>query len=54
MPAPALSLKGRVLRLLTQREHSKAELARKLRALETDDGALARVLDDFEAKRPYQ
>jgi regulatory protein len=50
MPAPALSLKGRVLRLLTQREHSKAELARKLRALETDDGALARVLEDFEAK----
>jgi regulatory protein len=50
MPAPTLSLKGRVLRLLTQREHSKAELARKLRALETDDGALARVLDDFEAK----
>ncbi len=50
MPAPALSLKGRVLRLLTQREYSKAELARKLWALETEDGALARVLEDFEAK----
>jgi regulatory protein len=50
MPAPPLSLKGRVLRLLSQREHSKAELARKLRELETEDGELARVLDDFEAK----
>lgn len=50
MPAPALSLKGRVLKLLSQREHSKSELARKLRALETADGELAQVLDDFEAK----
>ena len=50
MPAPALSLKGRVLKLLSQREHSKPELARKLRALETQDGELAQVLDDFEAK----
>ena len=50
MPAPALSLKGRVLKLLSQREHSKSELARKLRALETPDGELAQVLDDFEVK----
>lgn len=50
MPAPALSLKARVLKLLSQREHSKSELARKLRALETPDGELAQVLDDFEAK----
>ena len=50
MPAPPLSLKNRVLRLLSQREHSKSELARKLRELDTEDGELARVLDDFEAK----
>jgi regulatory protein len=50
MPAPPLSLKGRVLRLLSQREHSKSELARKLRELDTEDGELARVLDDFESK----
>ena len=46
----SLSLKGRVLRLLSQREHSRTELARKLANLETEDGALAKVLDDFVAK----
>ena len=48
--AQSLSLKGRVLRLLSQREHSRTELARKLARLETEDGDLAKVLDDFVAK----
>ena len=30
MPAPVLSLKGRALRYLSQREHSRFELRRKL------------------------
>ena len=47
---PALSIKGRVLRLLSQREHSRAELARKLADMETASGDLAAVLDDFVAK----
>ena len=39
MPAPPLSLKARALRLLSQREHSRLELARKLarHAEEGDD-----------------
>lgn len=45
-----LSLKGRALRLLSQREHSRAELMKKL-ALHVQDGEdLAAVLDDLEAK----
>ena len=47
---PALSIKGRVLRLLSQREHSRAELARKLADMETASGDLAAVLDDFVVK----
>lgn len=45
-----LSLKGRALRLLAQREHSRAELERKLAAHETEPGELARALDDLQAK----
>lgn len=45
-----ISLKGRALRLLSGREHSRAELQRKLRAHETEPGELARALDDLEAK----
>jgi regulatory protein len=45
-----LSLKGRALRLLGQREHSRAELERKLRPHETEPGELARALDDLQAK----
>ncbi|MDO9147652.1 MAG: recombination regulator RecX [Hydrogenophaga sp.] len=45
-----ISLKGRALRLLSGREHSRAELERKLRAHETEPGELARALDDLEAK----
>jgi regulatory protein len=44
------SLKGRALRLLGQREHSRAELERKLRQHETEPGELARALDDLQAK----
>lgn len=45
-----LSLKGRALRLLAGREHSRAELERKLAEHETEPGELARVLDDLQAK----
>lgn len=46
----ALSLKGRALRYLAGREHSRAELERKLRAHEEEPGQLARVLDELQAK----
>lgn len=50
MAFAAPSLKGRALRLLSQREHSRAELMKKL-ALHVQDGEdLAAVLDDLEAK----
>jgi regulatory protein len=45
-----LSLKGRALRLLTGREHSRAELERKLAAHEEESGQLAKVLDELQAK----
>ena len=45
-----LSLKGRALRLLAGREHSRAELERKLAEHETEPGELARVLDELQAK----
>ena len=45
-----LSLKGRALRLLSGREHSRAELERKLAAFEESPGELARVLDELQAK----
>lgn len=44
------SLKGRALRLLSVREHSRSELAQKLALHETVPGELARVLDDLQAK----
>jgi regulatory protein len=44
------SLKGRALRLLAQREHSRAELERKLRPHEVEPGELALALDDLQAK----
>lgn len=51
MTAPQpLSLKGRALRLLAGREHSRAELERKLAAHEEEPGQLARTLDDLQAK----
>jgi len=46
----ALSLKGRALRLLAGREHSRAELERKLAPHEAEPGDLARALDELQAK----
>ena len=45
-----LSLKGRALRLLSQREYSRAELVRKLSPHEEVPGELAKALDDLQAK----
>ena len=45
-----LSLKGRALRLLSAREHSRAELDRKLARHEEEPGQLRRVLDELQAK----
>ena len=47
---PTLSLTGRALRLLSAREHSRAELERKLAPFDEPPGALARVLDALAAK----
>ena len=44
------SLKGRALRLLGAREHSRAELEYKLQRFEEEPGSLARALDDLQAK----
>lgn len=44
------SLTGRALRLLSTREHSRAELERKLQRFEEEPGALAKVLDALAAK----
>lgn len=46
----APSLKGRALRLLSQREHSRAELERKLARHEEEPGTLAHALDELAAK----
>lgn len=45
MAVKPLSLTGRALRLISTREHSRAELERKLIAFEEEPGALAKVLD---------
>ena len=44
------SLKGRALRLLSLREHSRAELERKLAAHEEVPGELAKALDELQAR----
>ena len=44
------TLKGRALRWLAQREHSRQELERKLRPFEEVPGELAQALDFLEAK----
>ena len=49
-PALQVSLKGRALRLLSQREHSRSELERKLAAYEQAPGELAQVLNDLQAR----
>ena len=45
-----LSLKGQALRLLAGREHSRAELERKLAKYEPEPQELARILDELQAK----
>lgn len=45
-----ISLKGRALRLLAGREHSRAELEKKLRPHEAEPGELQRALDELQAK----
>jgi len=47
---PQPSLKGRALRLLSQREHSRLELERKLAEHETEPGQLAQALDELQAR----
>jgi regulatory protein len=44
------SLKGRALRLLSTREHSRLELERKLQRYEEVPGELTAALDDLQAK----
>ena len=50
MAPTQLSLKGRALRLLSGREHSRAELERKLARYEEIPGSLAQALNELEAK----
>ena len=50
MAFSAPSLKGRALRLLSQREHSRPELERKLAKYEEVPGTLASALDELAAK----
>ncbi len=47
---PQLSLKGRALRLLSGREHSRLELERRLIPHEESPGELAAILDDLQDK----
>ncbi len=49
-PAFLPSLKGRALRLLSQREHSRSELERKLAPHEEVPGELARALDELQKR----
>ena len=50
MATTPLSLTGRALRLLSTREHSRAELERKLARFEEVPGTLALALDTLQAK----
>ena len=50
MATTPISLKGRALRLLSGREHSRAELERKLKSHEEEPGTLAKALDELQAK----
>lgn len=47
---PTLSLKGRALRYLSQREHSRPELERKLARYTEQPDELAEALDALQAK----
>ena len=48
MPAPVLSLKARALRYLSQREHSRFELRRKLAKYAQEDEDVDALLDFLE------
>lgn len=48
MPAPVLSLKARALRYLSQREHSRFELRRKLARYAQEDEDVDALLDFLE------
>ena len=50
MSLPPPSLKGRALRLLSLREHSRTELERKLGRFEEEEGTLTKALDELQAK----
>ena len=50
MATAPISLKGRALRYLAGREHSRAELVRKLAPHAEEPGQIERVLDDLQAK----
>lgn len=47
---PGLSLKGRALKYLSAREHSRVELVRKLAPHAPDPAELDKVLDDLESR----
>jgi len=48
--SPGLSLKGRALKYLSAREHSRVELVRKLAPHAADAAEIDQVLDDLEAR----
>ncbi len=48
--APGLSLKGRALKYLSAREHSRVELLRKLAPHAPDPAELDKVLDELEVR----
>jgi regulatory protein len=48
--ATSLSLKGRALRYLAAREHSRQELVRKLAPHAQDEAEITRVLDELEQR----
>lgn len=50
MATAPISLKGRALRLLSTREHSRFELERKLTPFEEVPGELAKALDELHQK----
>ncbi len=50
-PDTPLELRARALRLLARREHSRAELARKLAPRAESGEALEKLLDDLAARR---
>lgn len=49
-PSPTLSLKGRALRYLSAREHSRSELVRKLAHHTEDPDEVERVINELAAK----